>query len=293
MWVPVKKTLTSTTTATIKYWGLHPYTVTTTFTTTVLTVVGGTFTFSGTGTTTYGTLIVTTQTLTSSSIVADTETVTYTFTYTITVPYTTEEAAPPSGLRCLVASAAYGSELADEVQFLRSFRDDKLLRTFAGSQFMTAFNSFYYSFSPSVAEAVSNYPLLREAVKALLYPLLGILYASTALFSQLSFNGEFAAVASGFLASSLIGAVYFAPLVIAFSALVGRRRLCRIRSFMPLLTLWAFSLILIAAGEAMSSGGILSLSTAMFVLSTLSISALLTASGVLRKLAFRGWKAKG
>jgi len=246
----------------------------------------------GTGTTTYGTLLVTEQTVTGASTTMETVVLTYTYTYTVTITYVTEEAAPPTRRPCIIASAAYGPELADEVQFLRSFRDDKLLRTFAGSQFMTAFNSFYYSFSPRVAEVISNYPLLREAVKAMLYPLLGILHLSTAVFSWLSFNGELAAVASGFLASSLIGAVYFAPLITAILALAGRRRLFKTRGVMPLLIICVFSLALIAVGEAWSSGVIVGTSTAMFVLSTLSLSALVTTSKVLQKLGLMRWKIK-
>ena len=42
---------------------------------------------------------------------------------------------------CLIATASFGSELAPEVEFLRDFRDNKILRTFAGSGFMMAFNA--------------------------------------------------------------------------------------------------------------------------------------------------------
>ncbi|MCI0559335.1 MAG: hypothetical protein MN733_12645, partial [Nitrososphaera sp.] len=55
----------------------------------------------------------------------------------------------PSG--CLIATAAYGSELTSEVQYLRNFREQYVLSTASGSAFMNSFNSIYYSFSPQVA----------------------------------------------------------------------------------------------------------------------------------------------
>ena len=53
---------------------------------------------------------------------------------------------------CLIATAAYGSEMAPQVQFLRELRDNTVLQTQAGTSFMTGFNQFYYSFSPAVAD---------------------------------------------------------------------------------------------------------------------------------------------
>ena len=50
---------------------------------------------------------------------------------------------------CLIATAAFGSEMAPQVQFLRELRDDTVLQTESGSAFMTGFNQFYYSFSTS------------------------------------------------------------------------------------------------------------------------------------------------
>ena len=51
----------------------------------------------------------------------------------------TEEEA---GGGCLVATAAYGSELAPQVQFLREVRDNTLLSTTSGATFMTGFSQF-------------------------------------------------------------------------------------------------------------------------------------------------------
>ena len=73
---------------------------------------------------------------------------------------------------CLIATAAYGSEMAPQVQFLREIRDGKVMSTQSGTAFMTGFNQFYYSFSPAVADYERENPVFKEAVKVTLTPML-------------------------------------------------------------------------------------------------------------------------
>jgi hypothetical protein len=73
---------------------------------------------------------------------------------------------------CLIATAAFGSELSPQVQFLRELRDNTVLQTESGSAFMTGFNHFYYSFSPAVADYERENPVFKETVKLALTPLL-------------------------------------------------------------------------------------------------------------------------
>ena len=73
---------------------------------------------------------------------------------------------------CLIATAAFGSEMAPQVQFLRELRDNTVLQTQSGVSFMTGFNQFYYSFSPIVADYERENPVFKEAVKLTLTPLL-------------------------------------------------------------------------------------------------------------------------
>jgi len=73
---------------------------------------------------------------------------------------------------CLIATAAFGSEMAPQVQFLREIRDNTVLQTESGTSFMTGFNQFYYSFSPAVADYERENPAFKEAVKLTLTPLL-------------------------------------------------------------------------------------------------------------------------
>lgn len=113
----------------------------------------------------------------------------------------------PSG--CLIATAAFGSELTPQVQYLRNFRDHYILSTASGSAFMNTFNSIYYSFSPQVADYEREQPWLQATVKAGLYPLFGIL--SAAERAQAAVGGEAGAILAGATGSTLIGAVYLSP----------------------------------------------------------------------------------
>jgi len=84
---------------------------------------------------------------------------------------------------CLIATATFGSELAPQVQKLREIRDSKLLQTESGSQFMEHFNSFYYSFSPIIADYERENPVFKEIVKIGITPMISTLslmdYAET------------------------------------------------------------------------------------------------------------------
>jgi len=83
------------------------------------------------------------------------------------------ESLPPARVGgCLIATATFGSEMAPQVQFLREIRDNTVLQTESGSAFMTGFNQFYYSFSPTIADYERGNPAFKEAVKITLTPLL-------------------------------------------------------------------------------------------------------------------------
>ncbi len=73
---------------------------------------------------------------------------------------------------CLIATAAYGSELSPQVQQLRELRDNVVLNTESGNVFMKSFNQFYYSFSPTIADLERQNPIFKETVKVAITPLL-------------------------------------------------------------------------------------------------------------------------
>ena len=68
---------------------------------------------------------------------------------------------------CFIATAAFGSPLAPEVQTLRAFRDTYLLTNVAGRTFVRV----YYLVSPSLANQLQQHDTLRALARALLLPL--------------------------------------------------------------------------------------------------------------------------
>ncbi|MBL8841096.1 MAG: hypothetical protein JNL90_06125 [Planctomycetes bacterium] len=70
--------------------------------------------------------------------------------------------------RCFVATAAYGSALAPEVEALREFRDTQLRQHAAGR----AFIAWYERTSPPLAAWIADRPFARATARALLAPLL-------------------------------------------------------------------------------------------------------------------------
>ena len=193
---------------------------------TTTTIALGTTIYSPTITVTSTSLAETSTTTTSSTT---TTAIVYSPTVTVTSTSTTLTTALPLGaLRpCVIASAAYGSELAAPVQFLREFRNEEVLSTFAGSQFMKAFNMFYYSFSPAVASMILQSPVLAQVVRTLVYPLIGSLEASSSIFRMLMFAPELGIVLAGIFGSALLGIVYLTPTVIAIRFLSKRVELKR------------------------------------------------------------------
>lgn len=147
---------------------------------------------------------------------------------------------------CLIATAAFGSELVPQVQFLREYRDNIIMSTAVGSSFINAFNAVYYTFSPTVADVERNNPILQEAVKVGITPLLGILQITK--LSSVGY-GETSVLTSGMIASSLIGATYLWPAgLVTKSIREGTRSRIKIAMIMISVSL-ALTLISIVIGN--------------------------------------------
>jgi len=99
-------------------------------------------------------------------------------------PTTTPDNGENGG--CLIATATFGSELAPQVQQLRELRDNTILKTSSGMAFMTTFNQFYYSFSPTIADLEREHPVFKEVMKLTLTPML----SSLSLLNHIDIDSE-------------------------------------------------------------------------------------------------------
>ncbi|MCB1948808.1 CFI-box-CTERM domain-containing protein [Nitrosomonas sp.] len=68
---------------------------------------------------------------------------------------------------CFIATAAYGSPLAGEVQILRQFRDNHLAKTTLGQNII----ALYETHSPPFADFISRHETARSITRTLLWPL--------------------------------------------------------------------------------------------------------------------------
>ncbi len=276
-------TSTSITATTIQPYTLSAFSYSATSTSYIWTISVSTSTTSwATGSTSAATTITTTSVSTSYSTTSTTTTTTTTATAT--------QGTAATSRRCIIASAAYESDLEPHVQFLREFRDQRVASSFLGSQFMNVFNSFYYSFSPAVAEAISTSESARAATRGVLSPLLGSLYVGRVVFDLLSAVPDLGIVAAGLLSTALIGILYASPLI-AVNAVKGEKKRKRNEwSLKPLGLVWIGSLlavglsyVLLYIGATSAAEFVAMVSTGTLVLSTMILSPLLLLK-LIRKL---------
>lgn len=90
------------------------------------------------------------------------------------------------GKNCFVATAAFGSEMAPQVEMLRQFRGKYLLQNSFGKSFV----EFYYKHSPAFADWIAKSEFRRAAARVILAPVIWL--ADLTMWSGLgAWNGFF------------------------------------------------------------------------------------------------------
>ena len=214
------------------------------------------------------------------------------------ITFTTPPASPKEEGQvdrgCIIATSTFGSTLAPEVQFLRTFREETVYSTFAGTSFMAVFNTFYYSWSPTVAAQIWQSESLQSFGRVLISPLLGILHVSTVVNSVFSFSPELGILITGLVASSLIGLVYFFPVTLIPLAVARkyRKTIAKASNLKPLSIPWVASLGLIALSGVLSSPILMMIGTGMLVVFTIALIAGTLALKTARFILTSGEKCK-
>ena len=125
-----------------------------------------------------------------------------------------------TGGSCLVATVAYGSEMSEQVQWLREIRDAKIASTGHGQDFLVAFNSVYYTFSPHVADLAREHPLLQDAMRAYLSPMM----LSLGIMDGVQPGSEADVLGYGVLVIMLNLGMYVAPTAAMATAVIMHAR---------------------------------------------------------------------
>jgi hypothetical protein len=142
---------------------------------------------------------------------------------------------------------------------------------------LTAFNSWYYSWAPGVAQRIAPNENYKAVTRAVIAPLIGSLFVGNAVFSTLvPLSPELAIVSAGLLASGLIGLVYLTP-AYALAWKLSKRRITK-RTIFSLAI--AAAILTFVATLTTGTFSIASNLTALAVVETL----LLTPALLLRKL---------
>lgn len=74
------------------------------------------------------------------------------------------------GGKCFVATAAYGSELSQQVNYLRLLRDKRLMKSEMGRNFIR----LYYRVGPLLAASIEYNSVKRALVRTLLWPIVSV-----------------------------------------------------------------------------------------------------------------------
>jgi hypothetical protein len=116
---------------------------------------------------------------------------------------------------CVIATAAYGSEMAPEVAYMRHVRDDMIGSNEVGRLLVNGWNTFYYSWSPPIAEFIGRSETSQTVFRILLMPLVLIIHSTACIYALIVFvSASLASVLSFLFAAVSSITVYAAAPVI-------------------------------------------------------------------------------
>lgn len=128
----------------------------------------------------------TTELLTGSQLINEATKLMEEFTETRTKEVSPPPPTPPKPEEkeddgCFIATAAYGTDTAEELNILREFRDEVLISNSLGVKLV----SFYYNNSPPIADFISEHEVLRTIVReGFVDPIVTILNWTRNLWSE-------------------------------------------------------------------------------------------------------------
>ena len=136
---------------------------------------------------------------------------------TIKMIQTTQTQTPPPQTGCFIATATYGSPIAPEVTYMRNVRDNMISSNDVGMVLVSGWNIFYYSWSPPIANIISNSEGLQATFRILLYPLIGLIHFTAFIYNTIAPLSIVSASIFAFIFAAVTSlTVYFVvPLIIS------------------------------------------------------------------------------
>jgi hypothetical protein len=104
---------------------------------------------------------------TIADVEATSTTITMNDNYSITALF---DEIPPIPRGCFIATAAYGTPMAEQIQILREYRHEYLLTNPLGQGLV----AIYYTISPPIADFITDHPSLKPIVIAGLVPAVAV-----------------------------------------------------------------------------------------------------------------------
>ena len=124
---------------------------------------------------------------------------------------------------CIIATATYGSAMAPEVSYMRHVRDNMIGSNELGKIFVTGWNAFYYSWSPTIASIISNSETLQTLTRILLVPLVVIINFTAFVFSGIAFINLSLASAVAFCVGMSLGLFVYLIMPAIFLFMISRK----------------------------------------------------------------------
>ncbi len=150
-------------------------------------------------------------------------------TYTIQAGPPTSTPSVSNAPPCIIATAAYGSGLAPEVAYMRLVRDEMIGSNRIGRILVNGWNSFYYSWSPTVAGWIASSNSLQATFRILLLPLVGTIHATAFIYNAVaSINPTSASVIAFLFAAFSSTTLYILSPLFALTVVAKRIRRSRL-----------------------------------------------------------------
>ncbi len=111
--------------------------------------------------------------------------------------------------RCIIVTATYGSEIAHEAVYMRHVRDNMIGSNPVGRSLIEGWNSFYYLWSPPMAQFIASHNSLQSIFHYLLLPLVWIFHVIARIYDIFAiFNTTLASMVAFLFGMMLFMVVY-------------------------------------------------------------------------------------